>query len=1487
MASKKGNQTKKKKDKQSKQENKKAFAQSTGKLEDFMHHFNAVIIENALADGTIKEIDVVRELLNIQSGTNFELMKTQNVPGVGVVLVEVFSKVSEGCAAAGKPCEGLDVLRNGVIAMESMAREISVKYGEHFTPDSPLAHLAWLSGVPAEVENYKKRLNDVLDAFEKSKDYGKLTSPELLVELNKMAVFKGMHKNPILFFDQAASVHKAGSLKQEKLESEMNKVLTLKAASLDLKSNKSLEESKEKLKSINTLVDHFASLLSDDSLNPIIKEMHYVVLANNFGFLNIKDRNFTHGFFNGGQDFVEYFDNLDSGSSEKNVLLNSPKESVKNYLVHSSELSKKIKPSLEVFQTGKSLSLAEENIKEVLIEAKTEIWEIVKVQESSGCYLENQEFDVPNGFDTWENEKNHTQILGNNGAGLVEKLSNIPKGLPLFEKFAEGFDEGSMSPRAVLQKMDSYPEKDQIVQELKTRASELESLTPELQAVQSYVNGTKIMNLFPSTATWFENSGASRILNCLQNKTMTVSLMNAFGNRSKFSLSEMKPDNKYILDFKEAQTTLGKQADEWNKIKKVFEKRKKNKRSAKNRPKLDDPFGVNRDLSYAVKLFYDLVTADNIGDFLENIMKSEGPIENMLNNLPDRVLRDRLKKLFTPEIRKSLKSLPSVIAQNDKKIVKVPNDKDEFSNFFKNVKMEGLSNVKIGELTDILVLAGLPLDRNVPEEIKYMELEFSNGSTKLANGLKAFLLAHAYLSAVLSPEDMAAIDLQIGSGYEFQWWHAVLGAGAAVFIAFLIRFIYFYVKNEGEVKQRFAKAKADTFTWNQKKKEKEEEKKAETKEEKGEGEKKAKKIKVVEFKSGEIGVCPESNTSAGRDSKNRKPVVNPAFDEDGPKKSTKPEKPKPLKAHEIIAKHEKALEKLKKYAEHQNDIHSKTEADAEKILTFKFHKNTMEELEVADRLEIKDLELSELKNAPMNVCLQAKIEYLCGSGYDLYEEDDERGSSDTKHIQEELDKTQAELTEISKKTAKFVDDLSKKVLKTSTSRGRQNEVSIDTTQDSNLDDQTRASAGADPIDGTISRRWNHPPDEVMRILRKNLKDGYEEDPEPNPNDYMSECFEGQIIRNEDNTFNTRMMRVYMSRKKVIELAPMKKLDEPERRKPLISMNDARDLIRLATEKVKDAPAFLKLNRRKTRLVGDIHGYYADFLREINLGELDDTTYIMTGDLVGRGVRSIDTLLYMITLMLSNPKKYNYIRGNHELAHTNIEDGFFDECVNTYGEIDGREFWTLANGFFAELPVACLLNNKTFVAHGGISHLMRQGRDVFQKIKKRPVTGEEWKLWIDLLWSDPDQHYTLSTEFEKLFPVSKRSRDANKFSPVALISILEACEIEGVIRAHEIPQNGYQTFCFSKCITTYGAPNMHRNNRAAQTIVYSDNTIIFIRFRNQNESNAKDNLTCGRGLDKEHKNSKGTGGKKKRSRSKSPSTLVKMEEGKLGKRCQQA
>ena len=74
--------------------------------------------------------------------------------------------------------------------------------------------------------------------------------------------------------------------------------------------------------------------------------------------------------------------------------------------------------------------------------------------------------------------------------------------------------------------------------------------------------------------------------------------------------------------------------------------------------------------------------------------------------------------------------------------------------------------------------------------------------------------------------------------------------------------------------------------------------------------------------------------------------------------------------------------------------------------------------------------------------------------------------------------------------------------------------------------------------------------------------------------------------------------------------------------------------------------------------------------------------------------------------------------------------FRDECLYKYDQ----EIYERIMDCFDLLPLACVINNKFFALHGGIS----PGMKTLDDIKKINRFGEPPKkgLLCDLLWSDP-------------------------------------------------------------------------------------------------------------------------------------------------------
>eukprot|EP01041_Mallomonas_annulata_P012424 gene12424-26131_t len=90
-------------------------------------------------------------------------------------------------------------------------------------------------------------------------------------------------------------------------------------------------------------------------------------------------------------------------------------------------------------------------------------------------------------------------------------------------------------------------------------------------------------------------------------------------------------------------------------------------------------------------------------------------------------------------------------------------------------------------------------------------------------------------------------------------------------------------------------------------------------------------------------------------------------------------------------------------------------------------------------------------------------------------------------------------------------------------------------------------------------------------------------------------------------------------------------------------------------------------------------------------------YIFNGDLVDRGVYSLEILIFLFTIKLCSPDSIHIHRGNHEVEDMNARCGFKDEVLSKYGE----EIYELFQTTFNKFPIASVIENKIFVVHGGL------------------------------------------------------------------------------------------------------------------------------------------------------------------------------------------
>ena len=209
--------------------------------------------------------------------------------------------------------------------------------------------------------------------------------------------------------------------------------------------------------------------------------------------------------------------------------------------------------------------------------------------------------------------------------------------------------------------------------------------------------------------------------------------------------------------------------------------------------------------------------------------------------------------------------------------------------------------------------------------------------------------------------------------------------------------------------------------------------------------------------------------------------------------------------------------------------------------------------------------------------------------------------------------------------------------------------------------------------------------------------------------------------------------------------------------------------------------------------GDIHGQYYDLLRIFeHCGYPGEYNYLFLGDYVDRGKQSLETICLLLCYKIKYPEKVTLLRGNHESSVTNRIYGFYDECKRRYN----IRLWKSFTDLFNYLPVAALIDDKILCMHGGLSPDLKSIQNI-QDIS-RPTDIPDQGLLCDLLWSDPDKEAVDYDENDRGVSVI--------FGEKVVMDFNKKNDLDLIIRAHQVVDDGYEFFANRQLITIFSAPN---------------------------------------------------------------------------------
>jgi len=219
----------------------------------------------------------------------------------------------------------------------------------------------------------------------------------------------------------------------------------------------------------------------------------------------------------------------------------------------------------------------------------------------------------------------------------------------------------------------------------------------------------------------------------------------------------------------------------------------------------------------------------------------------------------------------------------------------------------------------------------------------------------------------------------------------------------------------------------------------------------------------------------------------------------------------------------------------------------------------------------------------------------------------------------------------------------------------------------------------------------------------------------------------------------------------------------------------------AAEKVLLSEPQVLILREPVVIVGDLHGDLEAALK-ITGRYLESYKLVFLGDYVDRGNFSIETVSYLLALKLMHPERVFLLRGNHESILVNQSYGFYYELVKKMGR-KAFELLVRFNETMSALPYAALLKPyRLLLIHGGIPTSLPSLKEIASLPKKDLIPSSEEAF--QLLWNDP------SEEVETFSP-SDRGEGVYLFGRKPLEEFLKKNRLTGIIRSHEVVEEGYR------------------------------------------------------------------------------------------------
>lgn len=270
----------------------------------------------------------------------------------------------------------------------------------------------------------------------------------------------------------------------------------------------------------------------------------------------------------------------------------------------------------------------------------------------------------------------------------------------------------------------------------------------------------------------------------------------------------------------------------------------------------------------------------------------------------------------------------------------------------------------------------------------------------------------------------------------------------------------------------------------------------------------------------------------------------------------------------------------------------------------------------------------------------------------------------------------------------------------------------------------------------------------------------------------------------------------------------------------LNLDDISQIMREARSLFENENLLLEFNigeNEEIYVLGDIHGNMQSLLKLMELiNKNNPKLVIFLGDIVDRGPKQIECLIFVLILKILKPQTFYILRGNHETLEMNQAYGFFYEFSQRFNNYDGfKEILAV----YDVLPICSIINNSILCLHGGIP----EDIDILKKLKglkPKDIDSTTLKSIFQIMWNDPKPGLGG-------FMRSYRGPGIKFFGQEAFNKFMVENNLKYLIRAHECFPEGYVWFFNYRLLSIFSSGNYRGDftpNPASYAIVKNNDII---------------------------------------------------------------